>query len=157
MVSIPAVSPPLDEITTNLLDLLDLSGRTRAAGQGFDGAYGGDPVNPVFPHWILYQIPGGSPDPMPDLDLNLDTVTAVWQVTAVAKVRNQAQQLQRVLRDLLLARDGPTWTYPLAMPGGWVCIDRRPDATLAGVDRTGDPPNAIFTAPSRFYLTISPA
>lgn len=153
---IPVASPPLDEITTALLDLLDLSGRTRAAKQGFDGDYDGDPVKPPYPYWVLYAIPGGSSDPMPDLDKRGDEVTAAWQLTAVSKFRNQAQQLARVCHDLVVARTGAAWAYAIVVPDGWVCTDRTADQP-AGVIRTGQTPNAIFTAPLRFTLTLCPA
>lgn len=155
---IPAASPPLDEITTALLDLFDLSGRTRADGQGFDGDYDADPVKPAFPYWVLYSIPGGSADPMPDLDKRGDEVTAVWQLSAVSKFRNQAQQLARACHDLVVARTGPGvgWAYPIVIPAGWVCTDRTAGQP-AGVVRTGQTPNAIYTAAVRFTLTICPA
>lgn len=151
--TIPAYTPPLDEVTTALLDLFRLSSRTI-----FDGAYGGDAVKPVYPYGILYAVAGGVADPMPDLDKRGDEITAAWQATAVSKLRNQAQQLQRVLRDLLLARDGAGgWLYPITVPAGWVCVDRSADPVPGGVDRAGDPPNAIFSAPFRFTLTLAPA
>lgn len=156
MVSIPALSPPLDEITTALLDLLDLSGFTRAGEQGWDGAFGGNPKSPIYPYWILYAIPGGVADPMPDLDMRLDETTAVWQVTAVSPFRNQAQRLARVCRDLVLGRNDHGFVYPIAVPFGWEIADRQPDAAHAGVMRAGDPPNAIFSAPIRFTLTVAP-
>jgi hypothetical protein len=37
------------------------------------------------------------------------------------------------------------------------CVDRRPDPAMPGIDRTGDTPNAIFTLPARYLLTITPA
>lgn len=160
--SIPVTSPPLDLITTGLLDFFAQSGRT-----GYDGAYTGDPVRPAYPYWILYSLAGGSADPMPDLDMDLTTVTAVWQVTAVSNLRNQAQRTRQTLRDLLLARTADRadrlyantagWTYPLPMPTGWTCIQRTPDPALPGVDRAGEVPAAVFSAPFRFALTIAPA
>lgn len=151
--STPVASPPLDLITTALLDLFRLSGRTI-----YDAVYGGDPTSPTYPYGILYALPGGSADPMPDLDKRGDEVTAVWQLSSVSKLRNQAQQTQRVAHDLVLAR-GPdgAWLYPIAIPAGWTCTDRTPDPMPAGVDRTGDTPNAIFTAPFKFALTITPS
>jgi hypothetical protein len=129
VVSVPVASPPLDEITTALLDLFRLSGRTV-----YDGAYGGDPVKATYPYGILYAVAGGLADPMPDLDKRGDEITAAWQATAVSKLRNQAQQLQRALRDLLLARDGTGgWLYPITVPAGWVCIDRTADPVPGGV------------------------
>lgn len=162
MVTVPAVSPPLDEITTRLLAFFRDTGRAV-----YDGAYGGSPVNPTFPHAILYSVPGGLADPVPDLDADYSTLTAAWQISAIAKVRNQAEQTARVFRDLLLGRTRDHaelpytatagWSYPIAAPDGWQITDRRPDPTLAGTIRTGDPPNAIFTAPFKFLLTITPA
>lgn len=159
--TVPAASPPLDEMTTALLDLFRQSKRTV-----YDGAFGGDPAAPGYPYAVLYSVPGGSADPMPDLDADYSTVTAVWQVTAVSGLRNQAQQTARVFRDLLLARapDRPDqlygntarWRYDLPAPRGWQVVDRRPDLALAGVIRTGDTPTAIFSAPFKFALTITP-
>lgn len=150
--NVPAVSPPLDEVTTALLDLFALTGRT-----GYDGAYGGNPVQPGYPYWILFAIPGGSADPFPDLDLDLSTVTAVWQVSAVSNYRNQAQQLARMCRDLILGRGDSDWLYPISVPSGWQVTARMPDPALAGVIRSGDAPTAVWTAPVRFNLTIARA
>ena len=162
MVSVPAYSPPLDAVTTALLDFFRQSGRTI-----HDAVYKGDPSSPAFPYGILYSLPGGTADPFPDLDADYTAVTAVWQVTAVSKLRNQAERTARVFRDLLLARtrDHPDqsygnasgWRYELPMPSGWQCVDRAPDPMPAGVVRTGDTPNAIFTAPFKFALTLAPA
>ena len=151
--SIPVASPPLDEITTALLDLFGLTGRTV-----YDGDYDGDPVKPAYPYAVLYSIPGGSADPMPDLDKRGDEVTASWQVSCVSNYRNQAQQLARACHDLVAARTGPGsgWAYPIAVPAPWTCTDRTAEQP-AGVIRTGQTPNAIFTAPLRFTLTIAPA
>lgn len=152
MVSIPAYSAPIDDVTTALLGLFRLSGRTV-----YDGRYDGDPVKPAYPYGILYALPGGSADPFPTLDLDRRAVTGMWQVTAFSNFRNQAERTARTLRDLLLARSGGDWAYPLAVPDGWVCVDRRPDAVMAGVITAGLTPNAVHSAPVRFYLTIAPA
>ena len=83
--------------------------------------------------------------------------SAAWQISAVSSQRNQAQFARRQFTDRLLARTGDgAWVHDLALPAGWVCVDRRPDDVLPGVDRTGDPPRAIFTAPAVFRLTLTP-
>jgi hypothetical protein len=162
VVNIRAYSPPLDLFTTALLGLFATSGRTI-----YDGAYAGDPTSPAYPYGILFSLPGGSAEPFPDLDLDRTAVTAVWQVTAVSKLRNQAEAAARVFRDLLCARtvehpeqlyaNSAGWAYPITAPPGWQVITRTPDAALAGVIRTGDTPNAVFSAPFKFSLTIAPA
>lgn len=145
-------SPPLDLVTTAVLELLRGTGRTV-----YDGAYAGDPLRPTYPYAVLYRIAGGSADPFPDLDANLREVTAAYQVTTVSNVRNQAEATGRLMRDRVLARAADGYLHPLAMPPGWACIGRRPDSAAPGIDRTGDHPNAIFSQPARFYLTITPA
>lgn len=147
----PVYSPPLDLITTAVLDLLNASGR-----KVWDGQYGGNPTSPTYPYGLLYRIPGGSADPMPDLDDQGDEVTAVWQVTAVSNLRNQCELTGRVFHDRLLARNANGYLYPLTMPTGWQCIRRAPDPATPGIDRTGSEPNSIFSLPQRFYLTITP-
>jgi hypothetical protein len=150
VVTTPAVSAPLDQITTALLNLLNASSR-----KVWDGAYGGSPTAPTYPYGILYRIAGGTSDFTPDLGDSRPTVVVPYQVTAVSNVRNQCEQTGRVFRDRILARTRDGFTYPLAMPDGWACTDRRPDPVMPGIDRTGDVPNAIFTLPARFYLTIA--
>lgn len=162
MVTTPIASPPLDAITTALLDLFKGTGRTV-----HDGAYSGDPIAPAYPYAILYSTAGGSADPIPDLDKRSDEITATWQVTAVSNRRNQAELTRRQLRDRLLARhlehpdqtyaNTAGWVYPIACPAGWQIVDRNPDPAMPGVDRTGDVPAAIFSAPLLFTLTVVPA
>lgn len=158
-----SASPPLGEVTTALLTLL------RGAGHMiFDGAYAGDgdgdgdddadPIRPPYWYAILYRIPGGNADTMPDLDDRHQTVTVPYQCTAVGATRNQAEAADRILRDRILER-GPTgaWVHDLALPAGWVCCDRQPDPVMAGVDAVGEAPSRVFSLPARFYLTITPA
>lgn len=152
------LTPPLDLITTAVLDLLDTPAR-----KVWDGAYGGPPIITNTAYGILYAVAGGDANPFPDLDDRNDTVTATYQVTAVSRYRNQCQQAARAFRDLMVGKVGSAgpnfvWTYahPLDMPAGWTCIDRRPDPGLPGVDRTGEHPNALFTSPARYLLTIAP-
>lgn len=152
MVSIPAYTPPLDDVTTALLDLFRL-----ADGTVYDGAYNGNPVKVAYPYRILYPIPGGSSDPFPDLDLDRRAVTASWQLTAVSNYRNQAERTARISRDLLLARADGDWLYPIDAPDGWQILTRRPDDVMPGVLRSGDAPTAVWSAPIRFTLTLAPA
>ena len=148
-----ALTPPLDLVTTAVLELL--RGADRPV---YDGAFDGDPLAPDYWYSILYAVPGGDADAMPDLDDENDTVTVPFQVSTVSDLRNEAQAGARVLHDRLLARSRvrDDWAFPLVMPDGWQCIGRRPDPSLPGVERTGAPPNAIFTVPARYLLTISP-
>lgn len=147
------LTPPVDLITTAVLTLLKASGRTV-----YDGAFGGSPVSPSYPYAILYSLTGGDSDPMPDLDDRRDTVTLPYQVTSVSNLRNQCQQAGRVLRDRLVGKTpGGGYAHQLVMPAGWVCIARRSDSVTPGIDRTGDTPNAVFTEPARYLLTITPA
>lgn len=148
----PVLSPPLDLITTAVLDLLNASSR-----KVWDGAYGGSPTAPAYPYGVLYRIPGGSSDATPDMSGDPRTVIVPYQVTAVSNLRNQCEATARVFRDRLLARIPGGFLYPLAMPEGWRCTDRRPDPAMPGIDRTGDTPNAIYSLPARFYLTITSA
>jgi hypothetical protein len=148
----PVLSPPLDLITTNLLTLLRTAGRPV-----YDGAYEGDPTAPDYWYGILYRIGGGDSDPTPDLDADPRTVTVAYQVTTVGKTRNQAEAGGRILRDRLLGRTAGTWAYPLTMPAGWVCAHRRPDPVMPGIDRVGDTPNAVYSMPARYQLTVTPA
>lgn len=150
--TVPAYFAPLDEVTSALLDLFKLSGR-----EVYDGRYDGDPVRPAYPYGILYSVPGGNADPMPTLDLDRRTATGAWQVTAVSNYRNQAQRTAGMFRDLLTARSGSGWVYPLTVPDGWVCIARDTDAVVPGVDSAGLVPNAIYSAPVPFTVTIAPA
>jgi hypothetical protein len=145
-------SPPLDAVTTALLELLRGTGRPV-----YDGSYGGDPLRPPPVYGVLYTLPGNA-DPIPTMDADWRVVTASWQVSAVSSLRNQAQFARRQFTDRLLARhDDGRWLHDLAVPPGWVCVDRRPDDVLPGTDREGQLPNAIFTAPLVFRLTIAPA
>lgn len=139
------MTAPLDLVTTAVLELLRGAGRPV-----YDGAYTGDPARPPFWYSILYRLTGGSSDPLPDLDDSYDEVTAPYQVTAVADRRNQAEAASRILRDRLL-------TGPLVMPDGWACIRVRPDDATPGVDRSGTEPNAIFTVPARYLITVARA
>lgn len=149
----PVLSPPLDEVTTAVLTLLRTSGRTV-----HDAVYTGDPITPVYPYSILYALFGGDTNPMPDLDDRHDSVTLPFQVTSVSNLRNQTQRIGRELRDRLVGKSpAGGYAYPLVMPTGWVCIDRRPDPAVPGVDRTGDTPTAVFSQPARYLLTICPA
>lgn len=150
--AIPVYSPPLDLITTSLIDFFEQSGRTV-----YDGAYAGNPVTPSYPYSIVYSLPGGSSEPFPDLDLDLTAVTATWQITAVSNLRNQAEATARMFRDLLCARTAGDWRYPITVPSGWQVVTRTPDPMLGGVVRTGDTPNAVFSSPFKFALTITPS
>lgn len=147
-----SAGPPVEQVTTGLLDLLALCGHTI-----YDGVYAGDPVTPTFPHGILYGIAGGAADPFPDLDAAYGSATLSWQLSAISAVRVQAEWLARTCRDLLLARGPSGWANPLLPIDGWACCDRRPDTVPAGVLRTGEHPRSIFTAPLRFTLTYTPA
>jgi hypothetical protein len=147
----PVYSAPLDLVTTAVLELLRTTGRTV-----YDGAYGGDPIKPIYPYSILYRIPGGSTDPFPDLDGNPREATVAYQVTTVSNLRNQCEATARLLHDRLLARTGSGYVYGLNMPTGWTDIDRRPDPAMPGIDRGGEPPAAIYSLPQRIYLTIAP-
>ena len=148
-----ALTPPLDETTTALLELLKGAGRPV-----YDGAFDGDPAAPPYWYSILYALPGGSADPMPDLDDDNDTVTALYQASTVSNRRDQAQLGARILHDRLLARTpAGGWLHALVLPAGWQCVGRRPAPELPGVERTGNPPRAVFTVPARYFLTIAPA
>ncbi len=139
------LTPPLDLITTAVLELLRTGGRTV-----YGAAYTGDPHNPPYPYDVLYQLPGGSADPFPSLDDRHNEATLVFQVTAVSNLRNQAQWAARAARDLMVGGS------PLPMPDGWVCIHRRPDPAMPGVDRAGLEPNTIYTVPARYLITVAP-
>lgn len=146
------LTPPLDLIDTAVLTLLRTGGRTV-----YDGAFGGNAVTPAYPYDILYGLLGGSSDPMPDLEDRNDEITLPYQVTSVSSLRNQARRTARVARDLLIGRN-PAGAHvtPMVMPTGWVCIRRAADPAMPGVDRTGDTPNAIFTVPARYLITVTP-
>lgn len=147
----PALSAPLDLVTTAVLEMLRASGRTV-----YDGAYTGDPTSPAYPYGLLYRLTGGSSDATPDLDADPQTVTVAYQATAVSNYRNQCEQTGRVFRDRVIGRSGGGWAYPLTLPAGWVCVDRRADLSMPGIDRTGNEPSPVFSLPFRFTLTISP-
>ncbi|WP_157936891.1 hypothetical protein, partial [Geodermatophilus chilensis] len=136
----PALSPPLDQITTALLGLLRGTGR-----DVWDGAYGGDPTQPAYPYGILYRIPGGSSDATPDLSGTPRTQTVPYQVTTVSNLRNQCEHTARLFRDRLLARAPGGFLHPLPTLDGWACVDRRPDPAMPGIDRAGDHPTAVFS------------
>ena len=157
-------SPPLDEFTTAILTLLRGDAVERGARWVYDGAYDGDPLRPAYPYAVLYRIPGGSSDVTPDMADSPHTVTAVWQVTTVGRFRNQVERAAQAAHDRLVGRArapglNQPWAYahPLAMPPGWVCTERRPDPSMPGIDRSGEHPNAVFSLPARFHLTIAPA
>lgn len=143
--------PPLDEMTTALLELLRTGGRTV-----YDGAYGGDPLAVTYPYSILYQIPGGAADAIPTLDLDLRVMTVAYQVTTVSNLRNQCQNAAGQIRDLLLARTSSGWANDLPLASGWQVIHRAPDAALPGIDRTGEYPAVLYNQPARYHLTIAP-
>lgn len=148
----PVYSPPLDDVTTAVLTLLNGTGR-----KVWDGQYGGSPTAPTYPYGVLYRIAGGSADFTPDMGGEPRTIVVPYQVTAVSNLRNQCELAARQYRDRLLARVPGGFRYPLAMPDGWRCVDRRPDPAMPGIDRTGNEPNSILSLPARFYLTITPA
>jgi hypothetical protein len=164
-VTAPTYSPPLDELTTAVLHLLRATGRAVFDGafervaelEAEDSTYAADPVDTVFPYGVLYQLPGGSADPFPDLDLDLRSTTVPFQATAVSNVRNQCQFVARQFRDQLTARTAAGWTHDLAAPDGWQVIHRALDPAMPGVDRSGDPPRALYSCPVRFAFTITPA
>lgn len=151
MVTAPVHSAPLDLVTTAVLELLRGTGRTV-----YDGAYAGDPTSPTYPYGVLYRIPGGSSDATPDLAMTRQSVTVAFQVTAVSSLRNQCEATTRLFRDRLMARDIGGWVHELTLPPGWACTNRSPDPTMPGVDRSGDPPRAIYSCPLRFQLTVTP-
>lgn len=165
MVTLPVYSAPLDQVTTAVLWLL------RGAGHAvFDGvyarvpdlaaqdpAYAANPLKPAYPYSILYRIPGGSSDPFPGLDGDPREATLAYQLTTVSNYRNQCEYAARAARDRYLARTGSGYVYGLAMPDGWTDIGRRPDPATPGIDRPGDTPNAVFSLPQRFTLTIAPS
>ncbi|MCZ2837139.1 hypothetical protein [Modestobacter sp. VKM Ac-2985] len=148
----PVYSAPLDLVTTAVVELIRSTGRDT-----YDGEYTGSPARPAYPYFLLYRIPGGSSDVTPDMDGDARTVTVAYQLTTVSNRRNQCEAAARVGRDRLLGRDGAGWVYGLSMPAGWLCIDRSADRTMAGIDRSGTAPSAVFSLPSRYYLTITPA
>lgn len=149
-------SLPLDRVTTAVLTLLRGTAERDKPQWVYDGAYTGDPVKPPYWYSILYQLPGGSIDPMPDLDANRNEITVVFQDTVVSNLRNSAQAGARIHHDRLLDRTpGGLWSHPLDLPEGWRDIDRRPDSTVPGVDRAGSKPAAVFNLPQRFYLTFA--
>ena len=150
--SAPPLSPPLDLVTTAVLEHLRGAGRTV-----YDGAYGGDPVKPAYPYAILYRLAGGNSDTTPDLDDTRQTITVAYQVTAVSNLRNQCEHTARVLHDRLVGRTAGSYAHPLVMPAGWQCTDRRSDPTVPGIDRVGDPPTALYQSPARYLLTITPS
>jgi hypothetical protein len=154
-VTAPLTSVPLDEVTTALLDLFRGDVVEHAPRWVYDAAYDGKPTKPVYPHHILYRIPGGSSDVTPDLSGVRRTISVPWQLTTVGKYRNQCERAAQVAHDRLLARTLDGFVHPLAMPAGWACVDRRPDAVMPGITRSGDVPTAVFSLPARFYLTIS--
>ena len=148
-------SPPLDEFTTAVLALLNANPETTKV---WPGAYGGSPTRPTFPHAILYRIPGGSADPLPDLDGPGREVTVCWQVTSVSNAFNECEHTGAVLRDQLLARDNTGgFLHQLQLPDGWQDIDRRQVGELPGIDRVGQHPTAVFNEPARYLLTFAPA
>ena len=157
-------SPPLDEFTTAILELLRGDAVEQGPGWVYDGVYGGDPLDPAYPHHLLYRVPGGNADTTPDLADSRASVTAVWQVTTVGRYRNQCERAAQAAHDRLVGRirdeglDKP-WRYahPLPAIGGWQVTERRPDPAMPGIDRAGDHPNAVFSLPARFYLTIARA
>ena len=137
--------PPVDEITTAVLDLLNASGFVV-----WDGAYGGSPTAPAYPYGVLYALFGGDSDPLPELDGRHDSVTLPFQVTSVSDRRNQCQALGARLRGQMLAG-------VLPVVAGWACVERRMDPVMPGVDRVGEPPNVVFSEPARYLLTYSPS
>lgn len=148
----PIHSAPLDLVTTAILGLLTGTGRTI-----YDAVYDGNPTRPPYPYGILYRLLGGSSDPFPDLGGDPQEDTLAYQVTAVSNLRNQCEATGRLFRDRILARDGTGWVYGLILPTGWVCIDRRPDPAMPGIDRAGDGAAAVYSLPLRFTVTIAPA
>lgn len=148
----PVYSLPVDQVTTALLTLLRSTGRVV-----HDGAYNGDPTAPAYPYAILYSLLGGNSDPFPDLAGRRLPVVVSYQVTAVSNLRNQCEATTRLMRDRVLARNVDSWVYGLPEVPGWLCTDRRPDQVMPGVDRSGDPPRAIYSSPLRFTLTYQPA
>lgn len=149
--SSPLKSAPIDDVTTALLELLRTGGRTV-----YDAAYAGNPLQPTYPYDIVYQLPGGSADPMPDLDADYRPVVVVFQVTTVSNLRNQCQRSAARARDLIVGRN-PTGelAYELPVPAGWRC-DRWPDPAMPGVDRVGAPPSAVFNQAARYLLALTP-
>lgn len=145
-------SAPLGQVTTALRDFFAALGH-----DVWDGAYGGDPLIPAYPYYVLYAVPGGSSDPIPTLDLDLRAKTAAWQLTAVSNLRNQAQDAAGRAYDLLVARTGDGWAHEPSWPDGWQCIRREPADELPGVIRTGEYPAAIYSQPVPFQLTLAPA
>ena len=148
----PIYSPPVDQVTTAVLGLLNTTGRTV-----YDGAYGGDPTSPAYPFGILYSLAGGSTDALPDLDDERQHITLAYQVSTVSNLRNQCEATARLFHDRLTARRDGSHVYALPMPTGWVCINRRADPAQPGTDPDGTPPARVFTRPARYLLTITPA
>ena len=147
------LTPPVDLITTAVLTMLRTGGRTV-----YDGVSAANPAAPGYPFDILYAIPGGDADPLPDLEDTNTTVHLAFQVSSVSNLRNQAQHQARVARDLMLGRDETgAYATALAMPAGWVCARRWSDPLTPSADRAGDPPQAVFTVPARYFIAVTPA
>lgn len=147
----PVHSPPLDLLTTAVLEALKATELPV-----WDHSFGGDPARPAYPYGILYRLPGGSSDPFPDLAANPRALVVPYQLTAVSKYRNQCEAAGRVFRDRILTRTPGGWLYDIAAPDGWSVTGRRPDPTLPGVDKGGQPPSVTYSQPFRFYLTVAP-
>lgn len=143
-------SVPVDEVTTAVQRLVETLDRPT-----YDAVYAGDPLTPIYPYYIVFQVPGGNPDPIPTLDLDLRSSTLAFQVTAVSDLRNQAQNAGRRAHDLFFARDDSGWLHDLVLPDGWQCLQRIPGQP-AGVIRTGEHPAAVFSQPVPFQLTLAP-
>jgi hypothetical protein len=114
---------------------------------------GESPASSPLPYVIVYPTPGGGfsgPFLAPDAD-----VEAVYQLTSVAKGREQAEWLADKARHVVLDRSG-TGAFVKAFPAiaGWVVYDRSPDS--------GPPPVApdgagLWRVDERFVFRITPA
>lgn len=119
---------------------------------------GGDhsvPAGATFPYWNLTAVPGGGVEG-PSLGDAEELTTLVYQFDAVGQERVQAQAMQDLGVTVLLGRDGGTLLYPLGPIEGWRECGRLRDGVPEGIEREGNPPNAVYTGPVRVAVTITP-
>lgn len=154
----------LEGVTDALIAAL-AAGTGRPWGDGV--APGPQNAPPPYPYGLVYAIPGGTTEG--DAGHPDSIATQVFQLTAVGRVRWEAENLGMRARGVILDRDGSGWAWPidayivnvtgtgpvnrtLSVSDGLAVWARRLDST-GGHFREG----AVSNWVDRFVLSISPA
>jgi hypothetical protein len=127
-----------------------------AAGTGRPCGDHQSPSNGVLADGYTYvhSIDGGDFDGAPFWSPESDA-TLVYQVTAVGKVRQQAEWLADRVRLTLVSRDN-LGGFQVAFPSlaGMLVIHRSPDGISPGVIPEGPPENRVYSVPERYRISV---